>query len=419
MSRGDRATAPARTPSSAFHPFYAWNAAATPTPSRAAYYTVQRQPRMLSAKQRAAGRDRATSAARSSSRWSIADEAPYPPSLRQLAVETLCTNRDLPLHMPLGQGAPTSRSSRARRSRASAASPARPRRAPRTPRATSRWRLISHLSLNYLSLIDSDRQRRRRRRCASCCRSTADTGDAASRKQIEGMRVDRRRAGSRGALPVPGPISLRPGPGGHRHLRRDGLRRGRACSCWARCWSGSSPSTCRSTRSPRRCCAPSSAARSCDGGPRRDCDDPSGRRRRRRPGRAPRPPAIAGRSLPEILDLLARAPDQFDFYQALRRLEAIFCDSPARPGSEPRCGRRRADAPRPGAVAGLRAGADRRLAARARRGAVRACRVQFLRPARAQRSAAAAPHRIRARSAAQRGRPDDVAASSTCSTTGC
>jgi len=33
-----------------------------------------------------------------------ASEAPYRTELRQLAVETLCTNRDLPLHMPVGQG---------------------------------------------------------------------------------------------------------------------------------------------------------------------------------------------------------------------------------------------------------------------------------------------------------------------------
>jgi type VI secretion system protein ImpH len=45
----------------------------------------------------------------------------------------------------------------------------------------------------------------------------------------------------------------------------------------------------------------------------------------------PPDPVTSERSLREILDLIARAPDQFDFFQALRRLEATFCDSPERP----------------------------------------------------------------------------------------
>ena len=32
------------------------------------------------------------------------NEAPYRADLHQLALTTLCTNRDLPLHMPVGQG---------------------------------------------------------------------------------------------------------------------------------------------------------------------------------------------------------------------------------------------------------------------------------------------------------------------------
>ena len=79
-----------------FHPFFAWNDL-TAEGDAPAYYTVQRQPRALSARQRARG-------ARSSYVGSEVflslvdpDEGPYRPILRQLAVETLCTNRDLPL----------------------------------------------------------------------------------------------------------------------------------------------------------------------------------------------------------------------------------------------------------------------------------------------------------------------------------
>jgi len=56
-----------------------------------------------------------------------------------------------------------------------------------------------------------------------------------------------------------------------------------------------------------------------DGAASRPADAGSGRPRR------------AGTSLAELLDLIARAPHQFDFFQAMRRLEAIFCDSPERP----------------------------------------------------------------------------------------
>ena len=37
------------------------------------------------------------------------------------------------------------------------------------------------------------------------------------------------------------------------------------------------------------------------------------------------------RAVGQLLDLIGRAPQEFDFFQALRRLEAIFCDRPERP----------------------------------------------------------------------------------------
>jgi type VI secretion system protein ImpH len=81
----------------------------------------------------------------------------------------------------------------------------------------------------------------------------------------------------------------------------------------------------------------------------------------------PARPRSAGRSLPEILDLIARAPDQFDFFQALRRLEAIFCDRPERPrfgtalrpSEEPiRLGQDPELVFAPGPIGGLRPGRD-------------------------------------------------------------
>jgi type VI secretion system protein ImpG len=115
-----------------------------------------------------------------------ASAAPYSAEILQLGVEALCTNRDLPLHLSIGQsdsdftmtetvpctainclGAPT---------------------APRPSQAEGEfaWRLISHLSLNYLSLADTDEG-------ASALRDIlklyGDSNDLQIRKQIDGLKT--------------------------------------------------------------------------------------------------------------------------------------------------------------------------------------------------------------------------------------
>jgi type VI secretion system protein ImpH len=75
------------------------------------------------------------------------------------------------------------------------------------------------------------------------------------------------------------------------------------------------------------------------------------------------------RKFSQILDLLARAPHQFDFFQVLRRLEAIHRDRPdrprfgasARPADEPiRLGQEPSLGFAPTALAGLRPGSEGR-----------------------------------------------------------
>jgi type VI secretion system protein ImpG len=121
-----------------------------------AFFTVQREPRMLSSSQQRRG-------ARSSyvgSEVFVAlvdpNEAPYRSSLKQLGVAAICSNRDLPLHVSFGQGltdftldvgAPVE-------SIRCTAGPTRPR--PSYAHGDTAWRLVSHLSLNYLSLLDGD-----------------------------------------------------------------------------------------------------------------------------------------------------------------------------------------------------------------------------------------------------------------------
>jgi type VI secretion system protein ImpG len=187
-----------------FLPFYAANdqspAAGT------AYYTVHRQPRVLSSKQR-------TNGARSSyvgSEVFLAlvdpDEAPFRSQLKQLAVDVVCTNRDLPLHLPIGQGASDFS--------LQAGGPVVAIRCvagPTPPRAShsegdTTWRLISHLSLNYLSLtdaVDGGGAKALRELLALY----GDSGDAVIRRQIEGVHSVTPKCVTR-RLPFPGPAAF-------------------------------------------------------------------------------------------------------------------------------------------------------------------------------------------------------------------
>lgn len=186
-----------------FLPFYASYDRLSQHDQRS-FYTVHRLPRLLSDRQRRNGPR--SSYIGSETYLSLVDagEAPYRGNLRQLAVTTLCTNRDLPLHMPLGlgdtdftltSGAPVSVVR-------CVAGPSWPR--PSHAHGDTAWRLISHLSLNYLSLADSDS-----RQGAVALRELlalyGDLAEASTRKQIEGVRSVRATPITRRA-PIPGPI---------------------------------------------------------------------------------------------------------------------------------------------------------------------------------------------------------------------
>ncbi len=169
-----------------------------------AYYTVAREPRMISSGQRRRG-------ARSSyvgSELYLAlvdpNEAPYRSSLKQLGVATLCSNRDLPLHVSFGQGrtdftldvgAPVE-------SIRCVAGPTRPK--PSFAHGDTAWRLVSHLSLNYLSLVDSDEGAAGLR---SLLMLYCDQNDQAALRQIDGVKSIRSAPVS-GRIPTSGPIAF-------------------------------------------------------------------------------------------------------------------------------------------------------------------------------------------------------------------
>ncbi|MDP5240059.1 type VI secretion system baseplate subunit TssF [Uliginosibacterium sp. 31-16] len=185
-----------------FLPFYAdYHSDA---PGDQAYFMARREPRLPSEKQKRIGTR--TGYIGSEVFLSLVDprEAPYSADLRQLSLQALCTNRDLPILMPLGSGktdftldvaAPVD-------SVRCVKGPSRPYSM--LAEGSVAWRLISQLSLNYLSLLDSDPQEG-----AAALRQMlelyASTGDAGLKRQIEGLKsvtsapVVRR-------LPMAGPI---------------------------------------------------------------------------------------------------------------------------------------------------------------------------------------------------------------------
>jgi type VI secretion system protein ImpG len=171
-----------------------------------AFFTVHRRPRMTSTRQKALGPRSSYLGGEVFVSLVDGSEGPFHSDLRQLAIGTLCTNRDLCLRMPVGQG----RTDFVIETGAPVES-VRCVAGPSTPRAShvwgeTSWRLVSHLSLNYLSLTDSGDQRG-----AAALRELlqlyADLSDPSARRHIEGVRNATARPVVR-RLPIQGPASF-------------------------------------------------------------------------------------------------------------------------------------------------------------------------------------------------------------------
>lgn len=151
-----------------------------------AFYTLRRERRLLSAKERRQGARSSYIGSETYIALVDADAAPYGGDLKQLGLETLCTNRDLPLVMPVGVGPTdfTLQASAPVLAIRCLAGPTRPR--PSAAEGDTAWRLISHLALNYLSLADTEGGSG-----AAALRELlslyGDMGDAALRRQVEGI----------------------------------------------------------------------------------------------------------------------------------------------------------------------------------------------------------------------------------------
>ena len=119
------------------------------------YYSQRRVPRLLSDSQRLRGPRAGYVGTELFLSLVDPNDAPFGEAVSQLSVETLCSNRDLPLMLSVGSKDDfTFEMSAPVQSLRCIKGPTRPI-APLLEGETP-WRLLSHLSLNYLSLIDSN-----------------------------------------------------------------------------------------------------------------------------------------------------------------------------------------------------------------------------------------------------------------------
>jgi type VI secretion system protein ImpG len=167
-----------------FLPFYLARDAGGDT---AAFFTTHRIPRLLTERERRVGRVSAYGGSEVYLSLVDAKAAPYRAELEQLGVRALCTNRHLPMSMAVGISE-TDFSLQLHgpvRAIRCVAGPTPPR-APFAQDERS-WRIISHLSLNYLSLLDTPGEGAAALR--DLLKLYADPTDAFLKKQIEGVRT--------------------------------------------------------------------------------------------------------------------------------------------------------------------------------------------------------------------------------------
>ena len=169
-----------------------------------AYYTVRREPRLLSARQRLDGPRSAYIGQEVFLSLADPQNAPYREDIRQLSVTALVTNRDLPTLLPgsattwvLDAAGPAGRIETLR-------GPTRP--VQRLARGDVGWAMVSLLTLNYLSIAGEDPKR-----AASALRTLlalhGPEQDMGWAKQIESIHWLEARSVVR-RLPFPGPLTF-------------------------------------------------------------------------------------------------------------------------------------------------------------------------------------------------------------------
>ena len=168
------------------------------------FFSVNRVPRLFSERERQTRRR--SSYAGSDVFVSIVDSdmAPYRPDLKQLGIRALCTNRHLPIQMMRGLGRSdfTMDLSAPVQSIRIVAGPTVPRPSlvlagqdpsrPNIPSGRYVWRLVSHLSLNHFSIVDTGTETGAEA-LREMLKLYADPDDRQLLKQIDGVRSVRHR----------------------------------------------------------------------------------------------------------------------------------------------------------------------------------------------------------------------------------
>jgi type VI secretion system protein ImpG len=187
------------------HPIYLSSHQAGVERSRP-FYSLQRRPRLLSTRQQHSGTR--TNYVGTEVFLSLADARgrPVDAEIAQLDVQALCTNRDLPIRVAFGKGRTDFQleGTAPLEGIRCIAGPSTPRTSPAFGDAA--WNIISHLSLNYLSLIEADPSQGARM-LRELLALYADPKDPAAARQIEGV-VQVGYAPVVRRIPIPGPMSF-------------------------------------------------------------------------------------------------------------------------------------------------------------------------------------------------------------------
>jgi type VI secretion system protein ImpG len=187
-----------------FRPFYM--AKDTDT-AAGAFYTTNRTPRMLTERERQLGKKSSYVGSELFLSLVDANSAPYRSNLRELGVRALCTNRHLPIQMAVGVG----RSDFSMGLNAPVSS-IRCVTGPTVPKASNTegrffWRLISHLSLNYLSLVDTGKTEDGAAGLRELLKLYIEENDRLAARQIDGLLSVKSKPIVR-RVAAPGPIAF-------------------------------------------------------------------------------------------------------------------------------------------------------------------------------------------------------------------
>jgi len=172
-----------------------------------AYYTTNRAPRMLTANERQFGKKSSYAGTEVFLTLVDANSAPYRADLRELGVKALCTNRHLPIQMAIGVG--RTDFSMAMNAPVNAIRCITGPTLPKPSHTEGRffWRLISHLSLNYLSLVDSAKGDDGATGLRELLKLYCEENNRLALRQIEGLLSVKSKPVVR-RVAAPGPISF-------------------------------------------------------------------------------------------------------------------------------------------------------------------------------------------------------------------